>query len=79
VHKVGNKIEYNNMHGERIKNAYMLSILVYLCRESCSLPIPVAARSKEGVCGRTLAGIVGPNPAGGMDVFFFSECSVLSG
>jgi hypothetical protein len=32
------------------------------------VPIPVAARSKVWVCGRSLAGIVGPNPARGMDV-----------
>ena len=32
------------------------------------LPIPVAARSEAWVCGRSLAGIVGSNPAGGMDV-----------
>jgi hypothetical protein len=30
-------------------------------------PIPVAARFKEWVCGRSLAGIAGSNPAGGMD------------
>ena len=30
-------------------------------------PIPVAARSKAWVCGRSLAGIVGSIPAGGMD------------
>jgi hypothetical protein len=29
--------------------------------------IPVVARSKEWVCGRSLAGIVGSNPAEGMD------------
>jgi hypothetical protein len=40
-------------------------------------PIPVAARSKLWVCGRSLAAIVGSNPAGGMDVCF--ECCVLSG
>jgi hypothetical protein len=40
-------------------------------------PIPVAARSKAWVCGRTLAGIACLNPAGGMDVCF--ECCVLSG
>jgi hypothetical protein len=28
----------------------------------------VAARSKTYVCGRALAGIVGSNPTGGMDV-----------
>jgi hypothetical protein len=27
------------------------------------------ARSKAWVCGRSLAGIVGSNPAGGMDVY----------
>jgi hypothetical protein len=32
------------------------------------LPFPVAARSKAWVCGRSLAGIMGSNPAGGMDV-----------
>ena len=31
-------------------------------------PIPVAARSKALVCGLSLAGIAGSNPAGGMDV-----------
>ena len=32
------------------------------------MPIPVAARSKVWVCSRSLAGIVGSNPAGCMDV-----------
>jgi hypothetical protein len=32
------------------------------------LPIPVAARSKAWVCGRSLTGIAGSNPTGGMDV-----------
>jgi hypothetical protein len=31
-------------------------------------PISVAARSKVWVCGRSLTGIVGANPAGGMDI-----------
>ena len=31
-------------------------------------PIPVALRSKALVCGHSLAGIVGSNPAEGMDV-----------
>jgi len=31
-------------------------------------PVPVAARSKAWVCGRSLAEIMGSNPAGGMDV-----------
>ena len=33
-----------------------------------STPIQVAARSKAWVFGRSLAGITGSNPAGGMDV-----------
>jgi len=32
------------------------------------MPIPVSARSKAWVFGRWLAGMVGSNPAGGMDV-----------
>jgi hypothetical protein len=31
-------------------------------------PIPVAARSNAWVYGRSLAGIAGSNPTGGMDV-----------
>jgi len=32
------------------------------------LGVPVTARSKAWFCGRSLAEIVGSNPAGGMDV-----------
>ena len=31
-------------------------------------PIPVDERFKAYVCGRSLAGVAGSNPAGGMDV-----------
>ena len=41
------------------------------------MSVPVAVRSKVWVYGRSLAGIVGSNPAGGMDVC--CECCVLSG
>jgi hypothetical protein len=41
------------------------------------LAIPVAARSKALVFGRSPAEIVGPNPTGGMDVC--RKCCVLSG
>ena len=41
----------------------------------CHGPIPVAARSKTWVGSRSLPGIVGSNPAGGMDVL--SVVSVL--
>jgi hypothetical protein len=44
---------------------------------SCRLPIPVAARSKAWVCGCSLTGIVGSNPAEDMDVS--CECCVLLG
>jgi len=36
-------------------------------------PIPIAARSKAWACGRSLTGIVGSNPAGGVKV-----CLLLS-
>ena len=32
------------------------------------MPSPVAARPKAYFCGRSLAGIVGSNPAGVMDI-----------
>jgi hypothetical protein len=39
----------------------------------------VAARCKAWVCGRSLAGIVGPNPAGGMDVCLLWMLCVVRG
>ena len=39
------------------------------------MSIPLAARSKAWVCGRSLAGIAGSNPTGGMEC----ECCVLLG
>jgi len=41
------------------------------------VPVPVAARSKAWVFGRSFAGTVGSIPAGGMDVC--RKCCVLSG
>jgi len=35
------------------------------------MTIPAAVRSKVSVCGLFLAGIVGSNPAGDMEVCFF--------
>jgi len=40
------------------------------------VPIPVAAQSKAGVCGRSLAGIEVSNPAGDMDVVSIVCCQV---
>jgi hypothetical protein len=34
----------------------------------CHVCLPVTVRSQAWVCGRALAGIVGSNPTGGMDV-----------
>ena len=41
------------------------------------MPVPVTARSKTWVCGRSFAGIAASNPAGGIVVY--CECCVLSG
>jgi len=49
--------------------------LNFLCVTSV-MPVPAAARSKAGVCGRSLAGTAGSNPAGDMAVC--CECCVLS-
>ena len=39
--------------------------------------MPVAARSKAWVCGRSLPGIVGSNPAGGRDVYLLRMLCVV--
>ena len=44
-----------------VQNGFRSSLSVYR-------PVPAAARSKACVCGLSLAGIVGSNPANGMDV-----------
>jgi len=41
-------------------------------------PVPVAARSKAWVWGRSLAGTVGSNPAGGMDVCLLEVLCVVT-
>ena len=52
--------------------AFLSEAFLYVGRQvgsdSIGLNYPLAARSKAWVCGRSLAGIVGSNPAGGMDV-----------
>jgi hypothetical protein len=42
-----------------------------------NMAIPVAARSKAWVCGRSLSGIVGSNPPGGMDVYLLWVLCVI--
>ena len=58
-------------------NRYMTWIaMLLLITQTPSEPIPVAARAKAWVCGRSLAGIVVSNPAGSMDDCY--ELCVLS-
>ena len=48
----------------------LVSVKVYVNIGECVniMAIPVSARSKAWVCGRSLAAIAGSNPAGNMDV-----------
>jgi len=66
-------MQYGNTH-DQLKARSWSGILV---EYSHWTPIPVAARFKAWVCGRSPAEIVGSNPKGGMDVC--CECCVLSG
>jgi hypothetical protein len=58
-----------NVSGDNFNEIYIL------CDYSLR-PSQVAARSKEWECGPSLAGIIGSNPTGSMDVS--CECCVLS-
>ena len=55
--------EKRNLQVKTDKESVQIIGEVFYCR-----PVPVAERSKARVYGRSLAGIVGSNPAGGMDV-----------
>jgi hypothetical protein len=51
---------------------------LFMFASPSTVPIPVAARSKLWVCGRSLAGIKGSNSAGGMNVcLLWVLCVVL--
>jgi hypothetical protein len=50
------------------RTGWSLFIALYLRYIVEHKPIPVAARPKAWFCGRSLAGIVGSIPAGGVDV-----------
>jgi hypothetical protein len=54
---------------------FLFSLSSFLLKHT--RPIPEAEQSMVWVCGCSLAGIVGSNPAGGMAVCY--ECCVLSG
>ena len=51
----------NSRHPKGMSRSVMRSFQFY------SQPVPVAERSKARVYSRSLGGIVGSNPAGGMD------------
>ena len=60
-----------------VKNALSCSLFTICLNgvmQGAYLPIPVAALFKAWVCGRSLAGIVGSNPAGGMNVLSVVLC-----
>ena len=52
---------YDNTHDDNNNRLFCM----FMCVMS---PVPVAARSKALVCGRSPAEIVGSNPTEGMDV-----------
>jgi hypothetical protein len=56
-------VPQQHMQAELFLSSYFTSFFY-----SISSPISVAVPSKAWVYGRLLAGIVGSNPAGGMDV-----------
>jgi len=45
---------------------------------NCRKPVPVAAQSKEWICGRSPAEIVGLNLTGGMDIRLLWVLCVVS-
>jgi hypothetical protein len=50
---------------------YLEYIMYMICNEFCLsnyIPIPVTVRSRAWLCGRTISGNAGSNPANGSDV-----------
>jgi hypothetical protein len=58
------------LHRVRVRVRVRVHASLRMCEVVCSLPIPVAARSKAYVCDRSLAGIMDSIPAGRMVVCF---------
>ena len=59
------------------KKCVLYSSLQYSLNKDSVRPVPVAARSKACLCGRSRAEILGSNPAKGMDVCLLSVLSVV--
>jgi hypothetical protein len=51
----------NLKSSDKVRKSYFAALCFHI-------PIPMAARSEAWICGRSLAGITGSNPAGCMDV-----------
>ena len=56
------------LYASRPHTCYMLCLSPWFDHPNDTGSNPVAEQSKASVCGRSLAGIAGSNPAGGMDV-----------
>ena len=75
VHKIAVSNPWTgNLH---IICASVFSSTIIITYISLQTPIPVAALSKAWVCRRSLAGIVGSNPAWGMDICLLSVLCVV--
>jgi hypothetical protein len=63
-------------HSIKTPNVQKYKYFIFILKQF-AMPIPLATRSKAWVCGRALVGIVGSNPARGMDVcLLYSVCVV---
>ena len=76
VSRVRVKGHFNSLNAELNPICHLLALLEahhilligrVTVKEVTAVHIPVAARSQAWVCGRSLVGIAGSNPAGGMD------------
>jgi hypothetical protein len=54
-----------------VHNGFDYEIITKISEYNIGWPNTVAARSKAWVCGHSLAGTVGSNTSGGMDVCLF--------
>ena len=65
--------------GESLCRFVLCTVLCLMWSHEAGRPVPVAVRSKAYVCHRSLAGIAGSNPAGGMGVCFLWALRVVPG
>jgi hypothetical protein len=60
-----------------VSTVHAVGLMVILLASNDRKPVPVVARSKAWICGRSTAGVVGSNTTGSMNDC--CECCVLSG